>query len=109
MPGQPGERAARVGLQRVRLDSAVLDPVIAANFRQRVDHELDSLLPSLSGTEPQLQRRLSPRPPTSFRDIDAPAEFSANGPIAAQMFAMLGGDESADDDLPEMADEDGNT
>ena len=108
--GQPGEQLLRESVyQAFGLDSAVLDPVIAANFRQRVDHELDSLLPSLSGTEPQLQRRLIPRPPTSFRDIDAPAEFSANGPIAAQMFTMLGGDESADDDRPEMADEDGNT
>ncbi len=91
------------------LRSAVLDPVVAGNFRQRVDHELDALLPSLSGTEPQLQRRLRPRPATSFRDIDAPADFSANGPIAARMFAMLGGDENSNDDLPEMADEDGNT
>jgi hypothetical protein len=109
--------AGAAGEQRIReavcsafgLDSAVLDPVIAANFRQRIDRELDSLLASLSGTEPQLTRRLRPRPPTSFRDIDAPAEFSAIGPIAAQMFAMLGDDNGSDDDLPEMADEDGNT
>jgi hypothetical protein len=91
------------------LRSAVLDPVVAGNFRQRVDHELDALLPSLSGTEPQLQRRLRPRPATSFRDIDSPADFSANGPIAARMFTMLGGGEYSDDDLPGMADEDGNT
>ncbi|WP_203919655.1 hypothetical protein [Rugosimonospora africana] len=91
------------------LSSNVLDPVIAENFRNRVDHELDALLPSLSGTEPQLTRRLRPRPPTSFRDIDAPADFSANGAIAARMFAMLGGVDDGNDDLPEMADEAGNT
>jgi hypothetical protein len=108
--GQPGEQRLRESIYSAfGLHSAVLDPVIAANFRQRIDHELDSLFPSLSGTEPQLQRRLRPKPPTSFRDIDAPAEFSANGPIAGQMFAMLGGDNDSDDDLPEIADEDGNT
>jgi helicase-like protein len=107
--GPAGERRLRESVYSAfGLRSAVLDPVIAANFRQRIDHELDSLLPSLSGTDPQLQRRLRPRPPTSFRDIDAPADFSANGPIAARMFEMLGGDEN-DDDLPEMANEDGNT
>ena len=108
--GDPGEQRLRESVYSAfGLDSAVLDPVIARNFRQRVDHELNSLLPSLSGTEPQLQRRLRPRPPTSFRDIDAPADFSAYGPIAARMFAMLGGDESSDDDAPDMADEDSNT
>jgi hypothetical protein len=107
--GSAAERRLRESVYSAfGLRSAVLDPVIAANFRQRIDHELDSLLPSLSGTDPQLQRRLRPRPPTSFRDIDAPADFSANGPIAARMFEMLGGDEN-DDDLPEMADEAGNT
>jgi hypothetical protein len=108
--GEPGEQRLRESVYSAfGLHSPVLDPVVASNFRQRVDHELDSLLPSLSGAEPQLQRRLRPRPATSFRDIDAPADFSANGPIAARMFAMLGGDEVSDDDLPEMADENGNT
>jgi hypothetical protein len=107
--GPAGERRLRESVYNAfGLNSAVLDPVVSANFRQRIDHELDSLLPSLSGTDPQLQRRLRPRPPTSFRDIDAPADFSANGPIASRMFDLLGGDEN-DDDLPEMADEDGNT
>jgi len=108
--GDRGEQRLRESVYRAfGLYSVVLDPVVARNFRQRVDHELDSLLPSLSGTDPQLQRRLRPRPPTSFRDIDAPADFSANGPIAARMFAMLGGDDGSDDDLPQMADEDSNT
>ena len=107
--GAPGEQQLRQAVHDAfGLHSPVLDPVIAASFRQRVDHELDSLIPSLSGTDPQLQRRLRPRPPTSFRDIDTPAEFSANGAIAGQMFDMLGGEE-ADDDLPDMADEDQNT
>jgi hypothetical protein len=107
--GAPGEQQLRQAVHDAfGLHSPVLDPVIAASFRQRVDHEFDSLIPSLSGTEPQLQRRLRPRPPTSFRDIDTPAEFFANGAIAGQMFDMLGG-EVADDDLPDMADEDQNT
>ena len=107
--GAPGEQKLRQAVHdSFGLNSSVLDPVIAASFRQRVDHELDSLIPSLSGTDPQLQRRLRPRPPTSFRDIDTPAEFSANGPIAGRMFDMLGGEE-ADDDLPDMADEQQNT
>jgi hypothetical protein len=91
------------------LHSPVLDPVVARNFRQRVDHELGSLLPSLSGTEPRLQRRLLPRPPTSFRDIDAPADFAAYGGIAARMFEALSGGLDSDDDLPDMADEAENT
>jgi hypothetical protein len=107
--GAPGEQKLRQAVHdSFGLNSSVLDAVIAASFRQRVDHELDSLIPSLSGTDPQLQRRLRPRPPTSFRDIDTPAEFSANGPIAGRMFDMLGGEE-ADDDLPDMADEQQNT
>lgn len=107
--GPPGEQQLRQAVHDAfGLHSPVLDPVIAASFGQRVDHELDSLIPSLSGTDPQLQRRLRPRPPTSFRDIDTPAEFSANGAIAGQMFDMLGG-EKTDDDLPDMADEDQNT
>ena len=107
--GAPGEQQLRQAVHDAfGLHSPVLDPVIAASFRQRVDHELDSLIPSLSGTDPQLQRRLRPRPPTSFRDIDTPAEFFANGPIAGRMFDMLGG-EDADDDLPDMADEEQNT
>jgi hypothetical protein len=111
--------AGQLGEQRIReciysafgLNSTILDPVIAANFRRRVDHELDSLLPSLAGTEPQLQRRLRPKPPTSFRDIDAPAEFFSNGPIASRMLELLSGGErrGSTDDLPQLADEDGNT
>jgi hypothetical protein len=110
--GQPGEHRLRESVYSAfGLNSAILDSVIAANFRQRVDHELDSLLPSLAGTEPQLQRRLRPKPPTSFRDIDAPAEFSSNGPIAARMLDVLSGGENPGlaDDLPALADEDGNT
>ncbi len=91
------------------MHSPVLDPVVARNFRQRVDHELSSLLPSLSGTEPRLQRRLWPRPPSSFRDIDAPADFAAYGGIAARMFGILSGGLDSDDDLPDMADEADNT
>lgn len=108
--GDDAERRLRSSIHDAfGLSSDVLDPIVADDFRKRVDHELDSLLPSLSGTEPQLARRLRPRPPTSFRDIDAPADFSANGPIAARMFAMLGGVDEGNDDLPEMADEAGNT
>jgi len=108
--GELGEQRLRESVYiAFGLHSPVLDPVVAGNFRQRVDHELDSLLPSLSGADPQLQRRLRPRPATSFRDIDAPVDFSAYGAIAARMFAMLSGDENSDSDLPEMADEDGNT
>ncbi|GAA0985558.1 hypothetical protein GCM10009555_061210 [Acrocarpospora macrocephala] len=107
--GEAGEMRLRDSIyQAFGLRSEVLDSVVAESFRLRVDHVLDELLASLSGTDPQLQRRLRPRPPTSFRDIDAPADFSALGGFASRMFTMLGGDDS-NDDLPDMADEGGNT
>jgi len=52
---------------------------------------------------------LWPRPPSSFRDIDAPADFAAYGGIAARMFGILSGGLDSDDDLPDMADEADNT
>ena len=108
--GEPGELNLRESVYRAfGLHSTVLDSVVADSFRRRVDHALDELVASLSGTDPQLQRRLRPRPPTSFRDIDAPADFSALGGIASRMFNMLGGDDDTNDDLPDMADESGNT
>lgn len=107
--GEAGELRLRESVYRAfGLRSEVLDSVVAESFQRRVDHALDELFASLSGTDPQLQRRLRPRPPTSFRDIDAPAEFSALGGIASRMLTMLGGDDS-NDDLPDMADEYGNT
>jgi hypothetical protein len=74
------------------LNAPVLDTLVARQFADRVDLLVDQLLQAVRGSnEATLQGSMRPKPPTSFRDIDAPVEFGTYGPRAREAFRMLSG------------------
>jgi hypothetical protein len=95
------------------LDAPVLDPLVARQFADRVNLLVDQLIQAVRGSnESTLQGSMRPKPPTSFRDIDAPVEFGTYGPRATEAFRVLSGynDTRIDpDDEVEIADEANNT
>lgn len=95
------------------LDSPVLDSLVAKQFADRVNLLVDQLVQSVRGSnESTLQGSMRPRPPTSFRDIDALVEFGTNGPRAREAFRVLSGhnDTRSDPDSDfELADESKNS
>jgi hypothetical protein len=95
------------------LGAPVLDVLVARQFADRVDRLVDQLLQAVSGSnESTLQGSMRPKPATSFRDIDAPVEFGAQGSRARDAFRILSGynDLHAEPDAEvDAADEVGNT
>jgi hypothetical protein len=95
------------------LHAAVLDPHVARQFAERVDHITAELVRAVRGShESTLQNSMRPKPPTSFRDIDASVEFGSMGWKGREAFGILSGfnNEAADPDAEiDMADEADNT
>jgi len=81
------------------LGASQLDPVVARQFADTVNKLVDQLVASVRRSpEPALQRALRPRPPTSFRDIDAAVEFGVVGQHSRSLFGVLSGARSPRDD-----------
>jgi hypothetical protein len=74
------------------LSAPVLDALVASQFADRVNLLVGQLLQAIRGSnESTLQGSMRPRPPTSFRDIDAPVDFGSYGPRAQEAFRVLSG------------------